>query len=166
MWGEFTSHQFNQFYASKGIIHQVSCPQTPQQNGVPERKHRHLVQCALALITQSNLPMSYWSYAISTTAHLINKLPTPKLAHKSPWETVYHTLPDLTYLKTFGCQCFPLLTPYTAHKLHPKTTPCIFLRYPINSKGYYCFDPITLRLYISRHVLFNENTFLGFKKSH
>ena len=105
----------------------MSCPQTPQQNGVPERKHRHLVQCVLALISQSNLPMSYWSYAISTTTHLINKLPTSKLAHKSPWETVYNTLPDLTYLKTFGYQCFPLLTPYTAHKLHPKQQIVFFL---------------------------------------
>jgi transposase InsO family protein len=163
--GEFTSNQFNQFCASKGIIHQVSCPHTPQQNGVAERKHRHLVQCALALLSQSTLPMSYWSYAISTAAHLINKLPTPNLSNKSPWETLYHTLPDFTYLKTFGCQCFPLLTPYTAHKLYPKTAPCIFLGYPTHSKGYYCLDPTTLRIYVSRHVLFNESTFPGLKHS-
>ena len=109
--------------------------------------------------------MSYWSYVISTATHLINKLPTPNLGHKSPWETLYHKLPDLTYIKTFGYQCFPLCTPYTTHKLHPKTTPCIFLGYPLNSKGYYCLDPITLRLYVSRHVLFNENTFPGLKIS-
>ena len=83
--GEFTSNQFNQFCASKGMIHQVSCPHTPQQNGVAERKHKHLVQCALALLSQSTLPMSYWSYAIFTAAHLINKLPTPNLSNKSPW---------------------------------------------------------------------------------
>uniref|UniRef100_A0A2N9IQM4 Integrase catalytic domain-containing protein n=1 Tax=Fagus sylvatica TaxID=28930 RepID=A0A2N9IQM4_FAGSY len=163
--GEFTSNQFNQFCASKGMIHQVSCPHTPQQNGVAERKHRHLVQCALALLSQSTLPMSYWSYAISTAIHLINKLPTPNLSNKSPWETLYHTLPDFTYLKTFGCQCFPLLTPYTAHKLYPKTAPCIFLGYPTHSKGYYCLDPTNLRLYVSRHVLFNESTFPGLKHS-
>jgi hypothetical protein len=163
--GEFTSNQFNQFCASKGIIHQLSCPHTPQQNGVAERKHRHLVQCALALLSQSKLPMSYWSYAISTAAHLINRLPTPNLGHKSPWQVLYHKNPDLAYLRTFGSQCFPLLTPYTAHKLYPKTQPCIFLGYPLHSKGYYCLDPITLRLYVSRHVLFNENTFPGLKVS-
>jgi transposase InsO family protein len=163
--GEFTSNQFNQFCASKDMIHQVSCPHTPQQNGVAERKHRHLVQCALALLSQSTLPMSYWSYAISTAAHLINKLPTPNLSNKSPWETLYHTLPDFTYLKTFGCQCFPLLTPYTAHKLYPKTATCIFLGYPTHSKGYYCLDPTNLRLYVSRHVLFNESTFPSLKHS-
>ncbi len=107
--------------------------------------------------------MSYWSYAISTTAHLINRLPTPNLGHRSPWQVLYHKNPDLAYLRTFGCQCFPLLTPYTAHKLYRKTQPCIFLGYPLHSKGYYCLDPITLRLYVSRHVLFNENTFPGLK---
>uniref|UniRef100_A0A2N9FWE2 Integrase catalytic domain-containing protein n=1 Tax=Fagus sylvatica TaxID=28930 RepID=A0A2N9FWE2_FAGSY len=82
--GEFLSTPFNQFCSSKGIIHQLSCPHTPQQNGVAERKHRHLVQCALALLSQSKLPLSYWSYAISTAAHIINKLPTPNLDFFSP----------------------------------------------------------------------------------
>uniref|UniRef100_A0A2N9GCI3 Integrase catalytic domain-containing protein n=1 Tax=Fagus sylvatica TaxID=28930 RepID=A0A2N9GCI3_FAGSY len=100
--GEFLSTPFNQFCLSKGILHQLSCPHTPQQNGVAERKHRHLVQCALALLSQSKLPMSYWSYAVSTAAHLINKLPTPNLGNQSPWETLYHVSPDLTHLKTFG----------------------------------------------------------------
>jgi transposase InsO family protein len=110
--GEFTSTEFNTFCVDKGIIHQLSCPHTPQQNDVAERKHRHLIQCALALLSQSNLPISYWSYAVSTTAHLINKLPTPLLSNRSPWETLFHTKPTLSHLRAFGCQCFPLLTPY------------------------------------------------------
>ena len=57
--GEFISTPFNQFCLSKGILHQLSCSHTPQQNGVAKRKHRHLVQCALALLSQSKLPMSY-----------------------------------------------------------------------------------------------------------
>uniref|UniRef100_A0A2N9HLD4 Integrase catalytic domain-containing protein n=1 Tax=Fagus sylvatica TaxID=28930 RepID=A0A2N9HLD4_FAGSY len=125
--GEFTSTEFNTFCANHGIIHQLSCPHTPQQNGVAERKHRHLIQCALALLSQSNLPISYWSYAVSTAAHLINKLPTPLLSNKSPWESLFHTKPTLSHLRAFGCQCFPLLTPYNKNKLQPKSVPCIFV---------------------------------------
>jgi transposase InsO family protein len=84
--GEILSTPFNQFCLSKGILHQLSCPHTPQQNGVALGKHRHLVHCAVALLSQSKLPMSYWSYAISTATHLINKLPTPNLGNQSPWK--------------------------------------------------------------------------------
>uniref|UniRef100_A0A2N9HIT4 Integrase catalytic domain-containing protein n=1 Tax=Fagus sylvatica TaxID=28930 RepID=A0A2N9HIT4_FAGSY len=156
-----------------GKMHQLPFPTSNKtitspfelQNGAAERKHRHLVQCALALLSQSKLPMSYWSYAISTAAHLINKLPTPNLGNQSPWETLYHVSPDLTHLKTFGCECFPLLTPYTSHKLFPKTTPCVFIGYPLNTKGYYCLNPTTNRIYTSRHVLFNETVFPSLKHS-
>jgi len=44
------------FYAHKGIIHQTSCINTPQQNGVAERKHRHLLNMARALLLQAGLP--------------------------------------------------------------------------------------------------------------
>jgi transposase InsO family protein len=163
--GEFTSTAFNTFCADNGIIHQLSCPHTPQQNGVAERKHKHLIQCALALLSQSNLPISYWSYAVSTAAHLINKLPTPLLSDKSPWESLFHTKPTLSHLRAFGCQWFPLLTPYNKTKLQPKSVPCIFLGYPFTSKGYVCFDPSSHRFYTSRHVLFNETIFPGLSTS-
>ena len=161
--GEFTSNEFNSFCANTGIIHHLTCPYTPQQNGVAERKHRHLVQCTLALLSQSGLSLSYWSYALATATHLINKLPTPLLNMSSPWEQLHNVKPTFSYLKTFGCKCFPLLNPYNTHKLQPKTIPCIFLGYPPTIKGYLCQDPITKKLYISRHVLFNETEFPALK---
>uniref|UniRef100_A0A2N9G5X4 Integrase catalytic domain-containing protein n=1 Tax=Fagus sylvatica TaxID=28930 RepID=A0A2N9G5X4_FAGSY len=157
--GEFTSTDFNSYCANSGIIHHLTCPHTPQQNGVAERKHRHLIQITLALLSQSGLSLSHWSYAIATACHLINKLPTPLLNMSSPWEQLHHVKPDISYLRTFGCKCFPLLTPYNTHKLQPKTTSCIFLGYPPTTKGYLCQDPITKRLYTSRHVMFNETEF-------
>ena len=42
--GEYTSKSFESFLCSNGINHQISCPYTPQQNGLVERKHRHLIE--------------------------------------------------------------------------------------------------------------------------
>lgn len=39
--GEYLSSKFKDFLSLKGIIQQVSCPYTPEQNGVSERKNRH-----------------------------------------------------------------------------------------------------------------------------
>uniref|UniRef100_A0A2N9J182 Integrase catalytic domain-containing protein n=1 Tax=Fagus sylvatica TaxID=28930 RepID=A0A2N9J182_FAGSY len=158
--GEYTSNAFTDFCSTQGITHQFSCPHTPQQNGTVERKHRHIIESALTLLSHASLPITHWTYAVTTAIHLINRLPTPKLSHKSPWEKLFHKLPNLTHLRTFGCLCFPYLRPYNHHKLQPRTTPCIFLGYPAHTKGYICLNPATQRTYISKHVLFNETEFL------
>lgn len=57
--GDFSSKAFTDFCSSNGTIHQFSYPHTPQQNGVAERKHRHLIECSLTMQSHSTLPISY-----------------------------------------------------------------------------------------------------------
>lgn len=61
-------------------------------------------------------------------------------------------------MKTFGCACYPCLRPYNQHKLQFHTTKCVFLGYSGSHKGYKCLSS-TGRIFVSRHVVFNEQNF-------
>ena len=53
-------HTFlSQFFDDHGIIHQSSCPYSPQQNGVAECKMRHLLKVTRALKFHMHIPKSY-----------------------------------------------------------------------------------------------------------
>lgn len=157
--GEYGSNEFSAFLTKHGIVHQLSCPHTPSQNGVAERKHRHLIEITIALLHQSSLPLSYWFDALATAVFLVNRLPSTTLHHNTPFEVLFHSLPDYSLFRVFGCPCFPWLRPYTAHKLQPRSIPCVFIGYHPSYKGYRCLDMSTGRVYISRHVRFFENVF-------
>lgn len=48
---------------------------------------------------------------------------------------------------------------YASNKFDPKSLKCVFLDYNIKYKEYICLYPPIGRVYISRHVIFDENTF-------
>jgi len=52
------------FYDSRGIIHQITCIETLEQNVITERKHQHIHNVARALLYQANLDKQFWCYAI------------------------------------------------------------------------------------------------------
>ena len=155
--GEFTSARFKLYLANNGITQQFSCAYTPQQNGTVERKHRHLIEIARTILIQSRLPLSYWLDACHTAIFVINRLPT--MHSISPYEKLFHKAPDYYFLKPFGCLCFPWLKPYTKNKFEARSSPCIFIGYSHDHKGYNCLDPSTGKIYTSRHVQFDETNF-------
>jgi len=99
---EFVNNQMGMFCKTNGIVHQTTCTYTPQQNGIVERKHRHLLNVARALLFQSNVPARFWSDCVLTAVYLINRTPSLVLNGRTPYELVYGFEPFLGHLKLFG----------------------------------------------------------------
>lgn len=68
---EYKSSQLTSILKARGIINETSCPHSPQQNGVSERKHRHLLEVTQCLLSSKNVPTSYWPEALITACYLI-----------------------------------------------------------------------------------------------
>ena len=147
------------FYHSKGILHQKSCAETPQQNGVVERKHRHLLETARALSFQSNLPLSFWGDFVQCATYLINRMSLTSIGNISPYEKLFGHPPNNDHLRTFGCLCFVSTIKQGRSKFDPRAEKCIFLGYPYGQKTYKVYNPSTKKLIISRDVHFFEHHF-------
>lgn len=101
--GEFMGHDFQNLLNSCGITHQRTAPYTPQQNGAVERKHRQLLQLARFLMIEASMLEKFWPYSLLMATHIVNRLPSPILNWKTPYEMLYKKELDYTSLKVFGC---------------------------------------------------------------
>jgi len=84
--GEYLSHEFSDHLKSCGIVPQLTPPGTPQRNGVSERRNRTLWDMVRSMMSQSELPLSFWGYALEIAAFTLNRVPS-KSVDKTPYET-------------------------------------------------------------------------------
>src|SRR4051812_28094167 len=110
--GEFFS--FRDFFKQKGTIYQHSCVYIPQQNGVVERKHRHILELARAFRFQAHLPLRFWAECVFTAVYVTNRLPTPLLSQQTPFERLYQKCPSYSHLRALGCLAYAMDT-HIAH---------------------------------------------------
>ncbi|RVW51674.1 Retrovirus-related Pol polyprotein from transposon RE1 [Vitis vinifera] len=152
---EYFSTPFTSFMSQHGILHQSSCAHTPQQNGVAERKNRHLVETTRTLLLHSHVPFRFWGDAVLTACYLINRMPSSILHDQIPHSLLFPTQP-LYFLppRVFGCTCF--VHTLTLEDKLSKATKCIFLGYSRLQKGYRCYSPDTHRYFLSADVTFFE----------
>lgn len=71
---EFFNRNCHDLFRHYRIIHQSSCPHTPQQNGVVERRHRHILETARAIRFQGNFPIRFWGDCIEAAVYVINRI--------------------------------------------------------------------------------------------
>ena len=99
---EYLSSTFSDFLSSHGILHQFSCTYTLQQNGVVERKNRHLVETARTLLLHHTVPQRFWGDVILTTCYLINHMPSSILGDQVPHSLLFPNQPLFFSLRVFS----------------------------------------------------------------
>lgn len=126
-----------------GNVHRFTCPYTSHQNGAVERKHRHITEMGLTLLSHASLPLKFWNHAFTSSVHVINRLPTEGLnTFISPFQALYNVVLNYPQLKIFGCACFPHLRPYNKHKFEFRSTRCVNLGLSPVHKGYKCLTSV------------------------
>jgi hypothetical protein len=156
---EYNNRSFHEFFIRHGMQFRFSCPHTSSQNGKAERKIRSINNIVRTILTHASLPPSFWHHALQMATYLLNILPSKTKNFHTPTFLLYHKHPSYTHLRTFGCLCYPLLPSTTINKLQNRSTPCVFLGYPSNHRGYKCYDLASRKVIISRHVIFDEHVF-------
>ena len=144
-----------EFMHFEGIIHQTTCIDSPQHNGVAERKNRHLLE-----FTRSLLIGVLWGKALNSVAYLINRIPSNVLNFLRPLDalSVHCARSPVVLLapRIFGCVVYVHLHPRQQTKLESRALKCVFVGYGNNQKGYKCYDPTTQRLHVSMDITFHE----------
>ncbi|GKA54578.1 retrotransposon protein, putative, ty1-copia subclass [Tanacetum coccineum] len=104
----------------------------------------------------TTLSLSFLDYDQSET-RILNMVPTKKV-DKTPYELWYKKVPNLSYLKVWGCEA--LVKRDTPDKLQQRSVKCIFIGYPKETMGYYFYFPPENKIVVARYAEFFEKSLI------
>ncbi|GKA35162.1 retrotransposon protein, putative, ty1-copia subclass [Tanacetum coccineum] len=103
------------------------------------------------------LPLSFWDYALESATCILNMVPTKKV-DKTPYKLWYGKVPNLSYLKVWGCEA--LVKRDTPDKLQQRSVKCIFIGYLKETMGYYFYFPPEYKIVVARYAEFFEKNLI------
>lgn len=146
------------FFAFKGIVHQISCVYTPQQNGVVERNINIFWKLVELLSFNLVFPfptrdmvfcmLHFWSASHLHLCYII------KLLMNFCINNAF-----LSFCKSFWLSCLACTIDHGKSKFDPRGKQCIYLGNYSVTKGSVLLDISSQNLFISRDVLFLEHIF-------
>ncbi|GKC95492.1 retrotransposon protein, putative, ty1-copia subclass [Tanacetum coccineum] len=156
--GEYLSQEFKDYLGKNGIVQHLTSPYTPQQNGVSERRNRTLLDMVRSMFNLTTLPLSFWDYALESAVRILNMVPTKKV-DKTPYEIWHGKVPNLSYLKVWGCEAY--VKRDSADKLQQRSVKCMFIGYPKETMGYYFYFPPENKVIVARYGDFLEKDLIS-----
>ena len=157
--GEYVNTVFQEYLVTHGIQSQLTCPYTPEQNGVAERLNRTLKSRAHAMLHHASIPVGFWPEAIAYANHVKNVSPTRALVDMVPDGAWFKRTPNIANLRVFGCTCFVHVDSQLRTTFQPRAKVAKFLGISTTSKGYLCYLLDSRTIVTSSHVTFHETVF-------
>src|SRR3954467_2222015 len=156
--GEYLSYEFGLHLKQCGIVSQLTPPRTPQRNGVSERRNRTLLDMVRSMMSLTDLPLSFWGYALETAAFTLNRTPS-KSVETTPYELWFSKKPKLSFLKVWGSDAY--VKKLQPDKLKPKSEKCVFIGYPKETVGYTFYHRSEGNTFVAKFENFLEKEFLS-----
>ena len=162
----YVAHHFREFLSSIQVLHRPSAVYTPQQNPFIERMWGSTFSATRIMLAGSNLPPTFWPFAVQTARWVLNRLPQPSRGNLSPYTILTRRPADVRYLYAFGCQCDVYLAPPQRDgdkHLADRGVPGIYLGPSEESPASVVYDLSTRTIRVSRHVVPYDDRFPGLK---
>jgi len=108
------------------------------------------------MLSDKNIPKTFWPEVVNWTIHVLNRCPTLAVKDITPEKAWSGVKPSIDHLRVFGCIAHAHVPEAKRTKLDNKSLTCVLLGVNEESKGYKLFDPIARRVVVSRDVIFEE----------
>ncbi|KAJ0392071.1 hypothetical protein ATCC90586_011078 [Pythium insidiosum] len=154
--GEYVNRKFDTFCQQQGIVHQLTVPYTPQQNGVAERMNRTIVDATRSAMIHRNMDWRWWAEVMAAVVHVLNRIPSTVRPGRSPFEICFKKRPSLGHLRVIGSKGFAHIDKSKRGKLEPKAFRCMLLGYSEVTKGYRVWNMDANKLEVVRSVVLQE----------
>ncbi|CAI7930780.1 unnamed protein product [Closterium sp. NIES-54] len=160
--GEFLGKEFTKFVDGKGIVNDLTCPKTPQQNDMAEREMRTTVDSVRTMLLHMGVQHHWWHLALRQAVWVRNCLErSTTLPGTTPYQLLTGKKPDLTLAQVWGCMVqFMVPEQQRGGKLAPKARWGLHLGVSPESKGWEVLDLTDNKVVTSVKVIFYETLLL------
>ncbi|CAI7843629.1 unnamed protein product [Closterium sp. NIES-54] len=153
--GEFSSNLLREFCHGEGILQSFTLPDSPQQNGIVERRIGLVMEVTRTSMIHAAAPHFLWPFAVQYAAHQLNLWPRVSLPETSSTLRWTGEVGDASVFRVWGSCAFVHDT--YADKLSPCAIPCVFLGFVLDAPGWHFYHPTSRRVLPSKDVTFDES---------
>ena len=146
---EFNCEAVQKMLEEHGIMHRVTMPYTPEQNGAAEQENRTVVESARSMLHASGLPKELWAEACNTVVYILNRTGPSPVEGKTPLELWTGSYATLGHLGVLGTECYVHIPKQKRHTWDQKSKLGRLVGYMGEKDGYRILIPNERKIVLS-----------------